>query len=80
MSTDSTKLDYPGDAAQVRDLIRDMLKSQVDEGSSMDTGGGMGQADLWASFGGQEFIVTVRAAKPAQSTAAGQARSYRDVN
>lgn len=54
------QIDYPHDAAQVRDLIRDMLKSQADHGSSMDTGGGLGSADLWMSFGGQEFYINVR--------------------
>lgn len=60
-----SKLDYPMDAMQVRDLIRDMLRSQVDEGSSMDTGGGFGSADLWVSFGGVEFFVSVKPARAA---------------
>lgn len=38
---------YPKHAAQVRDLIVDLLKSQADHGKAMDTGGGMEQADLW---------------------------------
>lgn len=53
-------LNYPHDAEQVRDLIRDMLSSQADHGSSMDTGGGMGCADLWMTFGGREFYIAVR--------------------
>lgn len=60
---DGRELNYPGDAAQVRNLIREMLRSQVDEGSSMDGGGGFGAADLWATFGGQEFIITVKPTK-----------------
>jgi hypothetical protein len=53
-------LDYPADAAQVRDLIRQMLQSQVDYGSHIDQGGGMGSADLWATFGGVEYVITVQ--------------------
>lgn len=41
-------LNYPKGAGQVRDLIREMLKSQVDPGTSMDTGGRFGSANLWA--------------------------------
>jgi hypothetical protein len=60
MNFDFSKLDYPGDAAQVRDLIRDLLCSQADQGSGMDTGGGMGSADLCVKLGGVEYIVTVQ--------------------
>lgn len=56
----TANLDYPMDAADVRDLIRDMMRSQVDEGSPMDTGGGCGAADLWLSLGGLEFYISVR--------------------
>jgi hypothetical protein len=60
MGNATDKLDYPGDAAQVRDLIREYLKPQVDHGSSMDGGGGLGSADLWLTLGGVEYIVTVK--------------------
>lgn len=63
MQVNVSGINYPKDAAQVRDLIREMLRSQVDQGSSMDTGGGFGGADLWASFGGTEFIICVKPAK-----------------
>lgn len=53
-------MDAPQDALQIRDLIRDMLASQADHESSMDTGGGFGEADLWMSFGGTEYHITVR--------------------
>lgn len=53
-------LNYPEDAMQVRNLIREMMRSQVDEGTSMDGGGGLGSADLWMTIGGHEFIVTVQ--------------------
>jgi len=57
------RLDYPQDAAQVRDLIKEMLKSQADHGAPIDTGGGFGCADLWMSFGGREYFITVKAGK-----------------
>ncbi|NGQ91501.1 hypothetical protein G5V65_11390 [Rhodobacter sp. HX-7-19] len=41
-------------------MIRDYLRSQVDHGSSMDTGGGLGCADLWVTFDGKEYTVTVK--------------------
>jgi hypothetical protein len=63
VQVDLSKMDYPKGAAQVRDLIREILKSQVDHGSPMDTGGGMGGADLWASFGGVEFVICVKPVK-----------------
>lgn len=58
-------LDYPQDAAQVRDLIRDMMQTQVDHGTSMDTGGGLGSADLWMKFGGKEYFISVQGPKKA---------------
>lgn len=61
MSIDFSNLDYPADAAAVRDLIRQMMRSQVDQDSSMDGGGGFAQADLWVWMGGVEYLVTVRA-------------------
>jgi len=57
---DGSQLDYPEDAAQVRNIIREMLRSQVDHGSNMDGGGGFGEADFYATFGGREFVVTVK--------------------
>lgn len=61
MEIDGSKLNYPEDAAQVRNLIREMLRSQVDHGSNMDGGGGFGCADLFATFGGVEFCISVSA-------------------
>ena len=56
-------LDYPEGAGSIRDLIKEMLQSQADEGSSADTGGGMGEADLWMSFGGVEYYISVKGPK-----------------
>ena len=56
--------DYPHGAAQVRDLIKEMIQSQVDFNSPMDTGGGMGQADLWLKFGGRQYFISVEEVKP----------------
>jgi hypothetical protein len=60
---DASGLDYPLDAEHVRNLIRDMLRSQVDHGSSMDTGGGFGSADLFVTFDGKEYAVSVSPAR-----------------
>lgn len=60
----SDGLNYPQDAAAVRDLIREMLRTQVDHGSSMDGGGGFGSVQLWVSFGGREYVITVKAVVP----------------
>lgn len=57
-------LDYPGDAAMVRDMIKEQMRSQVDFESAMDTGGGMGSADLWLSIDGVEYFISVRPATP----------------
>lgn len=67
-----SELDYPKDAGSVRDMIKQMMVSQVDHGSSMDTGGGQGAADLWLSLGGVEYLVTVkfsRVVSPAEKEA-----------
>ena len=60
MSEGIGNVDYPGDAAHVRDLIREMMRSQVDVGSGMDGGGGFGSADLWLTVAGHEFFVNVK--------------------
>lgn len=58
---ETSSLNYPRDAAAVRDEIRQLLKSTIaDHGSSMDTGGGLGQADLWVQVGGVEYFITVK--------------------
>jgi hypothetical protein len=56
----SSKIDYPRDAAQIRDMIKDYLRPQADHGAPIDTGGGFGGADLWISFGGIEYFITVK--------------------
>ena len=60
MSKDAGRLDYPLDAASLRDEISELLNSVRDNGTSSDTGGGMGQADLWVTVQGVEYFVTVR--------------------
>ena len=67
MEFDGSKLNYPGNAAQVRDLIADQMRTQVDFGSAMDTGGGMGSADLWLSIDGAEYLVNVLRCGPSAS-------------
>ena len=52
---------YPRDAGMLRDEIRDYLRKAVaDEGSSMDTGGGMGSADLWVVIDGREYFISIK--------------------
>ena len=67
MEFDGSKLNYPGNAAQVRDLIADQMRTQVDFGSAMDTGGGMGSADLWLMIDGTEYLVNVKPCGPSAS-------------
>lgn len=57
-------LDYPQGARGVVDLIRDMLRTQVDHGTPMDTGGGFGQADLWLTVDGVEYCISVKPNRP----------------
>jgi hypothetical protein len=61
---DFSKLNYPQGARGVVDLIREMLRSQVDHGTSMDTGGGFGSADLWLTVDGVEYYVSVKPNRP----------------
>lgn len=57
---DLSEVDYPGDACAARNLIRDAMRPYVDKGTSMDGGGGFGQADLWMTVGGVEYLVSVK--------------------
>lgn len=48
-------------ALTIREELRGFIRRALaDEGSPMDSGGGLGQADLWVWIGGREFIITVR--------------------
>lgn len=40
--------------------IREFLKSVVDHGSNIDSGGGDGVADLWAKVGGVEYHISIK--------------------
>lgn len=40
--------------------IREFLKSVVDEGTNIDSGGGDGTADLWPKVGGVEYFISIR--------------------
>lgn len=59
-SAATNRIDYPLDAASLRDEISDLLQTVRDHGTVSDTGGGMGQADLWVTVQGVEYFVTVR--------------------
>ncbi len=47
-------------ALMIREELRPMLKAIADEGSGMDSGGGMGSADLWFWVGGVEYAINIR--------------------
>lgn len=40
--------------------IRNLLKSVVDDGTSIDSGGGDGVADLWPIIGGVEYHIAIK--------------------
>lgn len=42
--------------------IRTLLKPVVDEGTSIDSGGGDGVADLWATVDGVEYYIAIKRA------------------
>lgn len=47
--------------AAFRDELRALLRTTLaDQGTSIDTGGGDGMADLWVTCGGVEFFITIR--------------------
>lgn len=50
-----------GDALDSSVKIIDALKAVVDEGTSIDTGGGLGSRDIWATIDGTEYYISVRA-------------------
>lgn len=43
--------------------IRQFLKSVADEGTSIDSGGGDGCADLWVQIGGIEYYIAIARSK-----------------
>ena len=58
---DNRSLDYPVDAASIRDEIRGYLRSAVaDAGTSLDSGGGFGEADVVVTVDGKRYLVIVR--------------------
>ncbi len=48
------------DASTVAHEIAALLRSIKDEGTEIDTGAGMGSADLWITIAGVEWFITVR--------------------
>lgn len=59
-NADIGRLNYPQDVASLRDELIELLSTVRDEGTSCDTGGGMGQADLWVKVQGVEYFITVK--------------------
>jgi hypothetical protein len=48
------------DHFEVAHLIRAAIQPLVDKGSSMDSGGGADNADLWFTVGGVEYYANIR--------------------
>ncbi len=62
------------DACTIRDELRQFIKkAMADEGSGMDSGGGVGGADLWFKVGGQEFYMHIR---PSRDVVTGGANTF----
>ena len=40
--------------------ISKFLQSIIDQGTSIDSGGGSGDADLWPKIGGVEYYINIR--------------------
>ena len=58
-----SQLFYPPDAASIRDEIRDFLRYAVaDADTSLDGGGGFGEAEVFVSVGGKKYTVSVKEA------------------
>ena len=55
MSDSQTK-----DAVTMAHELVALLEPIKDHGTEIDTGGGMGEADLWVKIGGVEWFITVR--------------------
>jgi hypothetical protein len=53
------KVDVGGDALSIIHELRDLMRSVVDAGTSMDTGGGFGSADLNVTIAGIEYHIGV---------------------
>ena len=52
--------DWDKSALVLAQEISAMLKNIVDEGTAIDSGGGDGSADLWATVDGKEYFINVR--------------------
>lgn len=50
-----------GEALDSSVKIIEALKTIVDKGTSIDTGGGLGSRDIWATIDGVEYYISVRA-------------------
>lgn len=49
-------------------MLRDILLHQIaDDGTTVDTGAGMGEFDLWVKMDGREYVVTVKPSKQGEA-------------
>jgi len=56
----ATELGWRTDHFEIAGLLRALLKSLIDDGTGMDSGGGADAADLWFTVCGVEYFLTVR--------------------
>jgi len=52
--------DWDGKPLGLAHEIREYLKTVVDEGTEIDSGGSDGTGDLWATVGGVEYIINIK--------------------
>lgn len=57
--------------------IADLLKPVRDAGTSADSGGGNGMADLWVTVGGIEFFISIRRSNRQLAIDAGEANALK---
>lgn len=57
----------------VSNVIRALLKSIIDQGTAIDSGGGPESSDLWFTIGGVEYYLNVRRSNKEASEVAADA-------
>lgn len=50
----------PPDAVMLGEELRRLLATINDADTSIDSGGGFGQRDLWVWFQGNEYLITIK--------------------
>jgi len=55
--------DWDARPGTVATEIRELLKTLIDHGTSIDSGRSSDSADLWPQIGGVEYIITIRVSR-----------------